>query len=199
MGLQGKEQITGGNYFVKQMAILEAKFRYRQPLQENGEKIYDVILELKLKGGKKDGGFYETNFSVFGNYKWDELTNTVKDWGSAFKVRHLINKTNIKDFGTDDIGVIDSFVADALLGRTFYLLSYRYIKDNGEVGYRNFDIVGSNEEEVKKAFLKAVDSEYKPYKYTPAEGTEDASFNYGDNVATAENTSYTSSNEGMPI
>jgi hypothetical protein len=138
----------------------------------------DVWLKLTLDVGRS----FQPTMDFFGEFKRDDQTREIIDWGSAFKVKNLLANLGIEgNLGED--GSLPKAMIEQLVGKEFYRLQYvSKLKENGKLQYSDWTdaVETENPERLAKAFLKSVERGY-PRNYSPDlvdSGSDDAiSFN----------------------
>jgi hypothetical protein len=124
----------------------------------------DVWIELTLDIGR---GF-RPRMSFFGDFKRDDQTREITDWGSAFKVKNLFANLGIEGDINED-GTIPSSMLEKLPGKEFYRLKYASkIRNDGKVQYSDWTdrVDVDNPKRLAQAFFKSVDRGY-PRNYRP--------------------------------
>ena len=175
MALSGANGTGGGaNYYINSGVVKSVKVDYNIVNNNNPDKVTDVQLEVVLDSIKDSGEHFDKTIWVAGNYKKQDISNQIMDWGSAFKIRQFFNVCGLTKWSTDDFGILPDYLAKDAVGQTVFTISYRSSDDAGEPKYRTYKMVAKNAEQIEKMFLKDVAGEYAPWKYEP--NVEDDSF-----------------------
>lgn len=168
MALSGQNSTGGGaNYYINSGVVKSVEVEYNKANQNDPDKITDVELKVVLDMIKDSGEHFDKSIFVSGNYKKDEITNQIIDWGSAFKIRQFFNVCGLTKWSTDDFGILPDYLAKDAVGHTIYTISYRSSDDSGEPKYRTYKMVAKNAEQIEKMFTKDVNGDYPPWKYEP--------------------------------
>lgn len=142
--------------YVDHGIITVARIEYQSPRNPNW-KPDDVVLRLKLQ---VEGLSFEKDLAVSGNFRKEGTPQggkIVAGQGSAFKVLRVFDQLGIigdvSDQGRfvrmegDRMIDIGNELTQALIGRTLYFLQFAgYLKTNGKVGYRDYDILAAQQE-----------------------------------------------------
>jgi hypothetical protein len=89
----------------------------------------------------KDGGSFQPSMILFGRFKRDESAKIV-DWGSAFKLSHLLEKVGSWHGTLNNDGTIPDEALKCLIGKTCVVLQYPIIK-NGKKYMQNYQMVAA--------------------------------------------------------
>ena len=153
----------GTGVFVNKVAIAEVHdMSGKKP--DFLENTPDLWVQLKLDVGQD----FQPEFNVFGDFKRDDQTRQIADWGSAFKIKNLFTNLGITGELNDD-GSIPEEMLKQLPGKEFFRLQYvSRIKDDGKPGYSDWtdQIEATDPKRLANAFFKSVDRGY-PKNYRP--------------------------------
>lgn len=166
MALSGNSGIGGKNYYINSGIVKSVDIKYNVPVKSASDKITDVEMVVVLDMVKENGEHFDKSIYISGNYKRNEITNQVDDWGSAFKIRQFFNVAGLNKWTTDDFGILPEGIAKQAEGATIYTISYLSSDDEG-TKYRTYKMVAKSAEQIEKMFLKDVAGDYPPYKYEP--------------------------------
>lgn len=167
MALPGSNGSGGANYYINEGVVKSVDVNYNVPNKSDDSKIKDVELTVTLVMTKNDGEKFDKTVYISGNYKKNEITNQVEDWGSAFKVRSFFNAVGLTKWATDDFGILPSSICEQAVGKTVFIVKYKSSNDQGEPLYRTYNMVGKSSSAVEKMFLRDASGDYPPYKYEP--------------------------------
>ena len=121
----------------------------------------DVGVVLTLDIGKS----FQPSFYVGGWFKKDIVSNNVVGWGSAYKVKILLDAVGMTGARIDTTKTVEhqrfpQETAEQLLGKTFTRLSYKSTREKPDGGnyWTDWQQVAqiNHFEELKKAFFDAV-------------------------------------------
>jgi len=87
---------------------------------------YDIAILAKCKLTKNG---WDRKVTIGGNYRRDQQTGKIEDWGGAFKVRDFFRSCDAPD-DMDDNGMPVKSMLDACKNKTILLLTYPNIKGN---------------------------------------------------------------------
>lgn len=167
MALTGSNGTGGANYYINEGTVKSVAVNYNVPNKSDDTKIKDVELTIILEMTKANGEKFDKTIYISGNYKKNEITSQVEDWGSAFKVRSFFNAVGLTKWSTDDFGILPSSIAEQAIGKRLFIIKYKSLDDQGELLYRTYNMVGKSAESIEKMFLKDAAGDYPPYKYDP--------------------------------
>lgn len=167
MALTGSNGNGGANYYINEGTVKSVSVAYNVPNKSDDTKIKDVELTIILEMTKANSEKFDKTVYISGNFKRNEITNQVEDWGSAFKVRSFFNAVGLTKWSTDDFGILPSSICEQAVGKTVYIVKYKSLDDAGETMYRTYNMVGKSSAAIEKMFLKDAAGNYPPYKYDP--------------------------------
>jgi hypothetical protein len=123
----------------------------------------DLWLVLTLDIGKE----FNPEMSFVGNFKRDNDTNEVTDWGSATTIKYLFVYLGIEGSLTEK-DTLPHDMLKQLLGKEFYRLQYISRKrQDGKLIYADwYRIDTDNPERLARAFFKSLEKGY-PKDYNP--------------------------------
>lgn len=173
MALAGSNGTGGANYYINEGTVKSVQVNYNVPNKSDDTKIKDVELTIVLEMTKNNGEKFDKTIYISGNYKRNETTNQVEDWGSAFKVRSFFNAVGLTKWSTDDFGILPSSICEQAIGKNVFIIKYKSSDDTGELLYRTYNMVGKSSSNIEKMFLKDASGEYPPYKYEPTVEEQD--------------------------
>jgi hypothetical protein len=90
---------------------------------------------------KKDGGSFQPSMILFGKFKRDDK-GKITDWGSAFKLSHLLEKVAGWHGTINTDGSIPDDALESLTGRPCVVLQYPTFKD-GRKYMQNYQMVAA--------------------------------------------------------
>lgn len=166
MALSSKDGGKKSKYIIKLVTVDSIEYEFGAT-NKNG-KTLDVSLTINYTAEKADGNTYQGKHFIDGNFKRSKY-GSIEGWGSAFKIKDLLNALDPKEFNVTDDGEIDPQVFIDRHGKSFYLLRYISQRDDtGETIYRDFRGYAKDASSLETKFLNAVASDYPPYKYEPS-------------------------------
>jgi hypothetical protein len=92
----------------------------------------------------KDGGSFQPSMILFGKFKRDEK-GKITDWGSAFKLSHLLEKVARWQGSIESDGTIPPEALESLIGKACIVLQYPTAKD-GKKYMQNYQMVAATVE-----------------------------------------------------
>ena len=191
------------NIGIDNATIISAEVVYNKA-QKWQKQPDDVGVEMELDIGKS----FNPTFYVGGFFKKDEVSGNILGWGTAFKVKILLDSIGLRGAKLDKTKPAEhqrfpENTAELIVGKTFARLSYKTTrtKDDGGNYWRDWQQVAPENhfEELRTAFMEAatrVDPNtkqpapnIKDYLFPEAEATNepDLSGPWDDNATTSNN------------
>ena len=196
MGLKtGSGTITGGDgVFIEVCRVTKIRNFSGEPAME-GWTPRDCSIEIHYESTEKEQDF-DTSMYILGDFKKDEHTNEVIDWGQAFKISRFFESLGVsgEELNSDN-SIPDEWLTKAI-GKEFVKLSYVSNKVNPNTGknrWRTWDIVATangNLEKSKTNLAKQFKDSVKR-GYPKDVRTEEDDFSFGNNVAATTTTTNT--------
>lgn len=159
-----KQNLYGEGVYINLVTIADAEdISNTQPLFL--DRPIEIGIKLKLEIGRE----FQPEMSIFGEFEWDQDTNEIIGWGSAFVLQELLYKLGYKG-PLNSNNTIPQEALKNLIGKQFFKLSYvSGIKDNGDLKYSNWNIIAATDEtpeSLANRFHKSVVNGY-PRNYRP--------------------------------
>lgn len=173
MAISSDDGFRKSKYIIMEFEVEDIAVTYDR---ENNGKVSDISLEIEVKRQKKDGTTQKSKVFIDGKFKRD-ARGIVEGWGSGFRIKEFVLACvpGLK-FGVDDLGRITDDVWDKCKGKSFHLLKYISLKDDGTETYRNYTNFAADAPGLEKKFFKDVEND-RIYKYEPSLATDaDTSF-----------------------
>lgn len=125
----------------------------------------DLAVEVTFKILKNN---WDRTVTIGGNFKKDEQTGAVIDWGAAFKVRNFFLDLGIaaEDMNLEDDNSIPLHLLAKAEGRQCLMLSYRN-KRGKSSSWDQIALATGDREEFKKSFLDEWNRSGYPRNYSP--------------------------------
>jgi len=149
----------GGGIFIDKVVIVDVK-DFSGKTTEYIKYPNDIAVEVPFS---KSGLDWNPSMLIGGNFKKDEQTTAVLDWGGAFPVRDFFGRLSAEAELTED-NTLPPELLSSMVGKEMFTLSYRTTRQrNGKFTYSTWKEIGAiddGEDDLRARFQRSLKRGY---------------------------------------